>query len=343
MSQSLLPEEFQFSHDFCFFLHDQLVEILKSGEEANIFSHHWEIEKGETPPPEGLSGEEFFDWLEDNGHKDIVFTLYYKQICAALLSDMLHFIYEALSCSAKGKLTVAYALLRKPLKENLFCLEWLLADPVNMLAVFDGDDLRARSINKAFSDTQKKELIRKAVGETEHGEWMDAEFLYDLRYNKKFSSGFEQLFQKANHLVTSFRFLETERSNFNFVFSDKDSWQSQWEGLYSFLPMLMFHTVQIVEALIATFATRKEGIDLTSIRTAIGMAFWIEKGPHAAKSDQIRADIRSAFEKAQLTCPQCSNLLTYPDSQLLALYRKNEMSCSECSWSVDLGRLTSDL
>jgi hypothetical protein len=127
------------------------------------------------------------------------------------------------------------------------------------------------------------------------------------------------------------------------VFSDEKSWFSQWDGLYSFLPVLLFHTVQIVEALVAKFAKRKEGIDLTSLRTAIGMTFWLEKGPHAARSDDIRADIRSSFEVAQLTCPKCAHLLTHSDAQLLDLYLKNEMSCSICAWKLDLGNLARDL
>lgn len=336
-----LPEAFHFSHDYCFFLHDQLVETLKSGEKADIFSHRWIPEEGEALPPEGLSGEELIEWLEGNGQKDMVYVLYYKQICAAILSDMLHFIYEALSCSAKGKLTVAYALLRKPLKENLFYLEWLLAEPGEMLAAFDGENLRARSVDKAFDPSKKVEVISKALQETEHGHWIDAQFIYDLRYNKEFSAGMEPLFQKANHLVTSFRFMETERSNFNFVFSDEYSWQSQWEGIYSFLPILLFHAVQIVESLITNFATRQSGIDFTSLRTTIGMMFWLEKGPHATKSGQLRDDMKQSFEDAGLSCPNCDRKIPFDDSQLLGLYKSNQLSCHNCNWLVDLGTVES--
>lgn len=313
------------------------METLKSGMKAGIFSHRWIPAEGDGFPPEGLSGEELMEWLECNGQKDVVYVLYYKQICAAILSDMLNFIYEALSCSAKGKLTVAYALLRKPLKENLFYLEWLLAEPSEMLAVFDGESLRARSVDKSFDPAKKVEVISKALQATERGHWIDAKFIYDLRYNKEFSAGMEPLFQKANHLITSFRFMETERSNFNFVFSDEHSWQSQWERIYSFLPILLFHVVQVVEALIANFAKRKSDIDFTSLRTAIGMMFWLERGPQAVKSGQLRGDIKDSFEAAGLSCPDCDRKIRFDDDQLLGLYRTNQLSCDNCSWSVELG------
>ena len=49
---------------------------------------------------------------------------------------------------AEGELTVAYALLRKPLKDNLFYLEWMLADLPDFLGVFrsDGPDGLERTL-----------------------------------------------------------------------------------------------------------------------------------------------------------------------------------------------------
>lgn len=343
MSRNFLPEEFQFSHDFCLFLHDQLVGTIKSGEEAKIFAHRWEIEAGKPVPPQSLSGEELFSWFERNGYEDVVKILYYKQIYAALLSDMVHFIYEALSCSRKGKLTVSYALLRKPLKENLFYLEWLLADPKGMLMAFDSEDVEARVIDKAFSDERKKEIIKRAVEKTRHGEWIDSDLIYDLRYNKNFHAGFEVLFQKANHLVTSFRFLRTEKANFNFVFSDPDAMHSQWRELYSFLPVFLLHTVQVSEAIISGFAKRKPGIDLTEIRTAIGMSFWLERGPHAAGPNKIRTEIRRNLKKADLGCPDCKLPLSLSDEAFLILYQNNEMACDKCGWKMDISKLSGDL
>ncbi|RLI99898.1 MAG: hypothetical protein DRP06_02775, partial [Candidatus Aenigmatarchaeota archaeon] len=54
-----------------------------------------------------------------------------------------------------------------------------------------------------------------------------AKFIYDIRYNKRVKYGFEQLWQKATHLITSQVPLQTEENNLNFVFSDKEAIISQ--------------------------------------------------------------------------------------------------------------------
>lgn len=332
MDYGYLPQEFHFSHNFCFFLHDQLVAALKSGEESRIF----DVELvSDQRIPDGLEGEQLFEWLSNNGHRSTILSMYYRQITAALLADMLHFLYEALRCSAKGKITVTFALLRKPLKENLLYLEWLLADPGDMLSAFEDEKPAAKSI-KTLADFRKKEIIQLAADKTSMGRWLDADLIYDLRYNKKFAAGFENLFQKANHLVTSFKSLETEPANFNFVFSNDDAHHSQWNGLYSYLPPLLLHTVEIVEGLLATFAKRQEGIDLTQIRNAIGFAHWIDSGPHRHLGSDVFKDMKSALLGEKLPCPSCKTEIFSSDESMIKLYNENTVSCAVCGWSFDL-------
>lgn len=332
MDYGHLPQEFRFSHNFCFFLHDQLVATLKEGEEAKIFDAAL-ISNHELPI--GLEAEALFEWLSDNGHRSVILDMYYRQITAALLADMLHFVYESLRCSAKGKLTVAFALLRKPLKENLFYLEWLLADPAEMLSAFEDEKPSAKSI-KLLSDLRKKEVIRLAAEKTSMGDWLDAEMIYDLRYNKRFSAGFEDLFQKANHLVTSFKALETEPANFNFVFSDDSAHLSQWNALYSYLPLLLLHAVEVIEALLQTFAKRQDGIDLTHIRNAIGFAYWIDSGPHKHLGAEALNNMRSALLSEELLCPSCSAQIFNSEESMITLYNENTVCCSKCGWSFEL-------
>lgn len=331
-----LPEKYRFSHEFCFFLHDQLVEALKSGEKADIFAHEKTMKPNEIKEIEGLESEELLSWLETNGHEDLVLSLYYKQICAALISDMLHFIYEALQCSKKGKLTVTYALLRKPFKENLFYLEWLLGDPKGLLSRFQLGSIKKLSINSALNEDERIEVISNALKETSSGDWLSAEFIYALRFDKKYEDSLEPLFQKANHLVTTFRFLETEGQNFNFVFSDNDSWESQWEHLYNFLPILLFHTVEVVESLLAKFAKRAEGFDLTTLRTLIGFAFWQKTCDLDFDYEVMLEEVREHLTSSKLSCESCKAPIDFKDECLLELYENYSVSCNECDWGIDL-------
>jgi len=333
MHNVYLPSQYQFSHDYCFFLHDQLLETLKSGEESDIFSHFINIKDCPDFPEEPLSGEELVGWIENSDKKADLYVFYYKQIVSALLSDMLHFVYEALRCSEKGKLTVTYALLRKPLKENLFYLEWLLADPVEMLRRFDSED-SARALDK-IEPEKKRDIIRRAMSNTGSGEWTNHEFIYDLRFDKKCLFGYEKAFQQANHLVTTYRHYPTEKTNFNFVFSNEDSVGSQWEGLYAFLPLLLFHAVEIIEGLVSRFAKRKDAFDLTPIRTVIGMMFCLREFPHNAKIDNIVKDVRQMISQMSLRCPHCGALIDFYDDNLLGLYQDYRIICNKCNQNMD--------
>lgn len=301
----ILPEKHLFSHEFCFFLYDQIAEIVAAGVDENIFNHEFSLTPEEMNAFDDLSDENVMDWLEDNGHIDVVYDIYYKQICVALLTDMANFIYEALSCSQKGKLTVAYALLRKPFKENLLYLEWLLADPISILSKFDLGKIKELSINSAFSRDEKVEIISKAQLQTNSEGWLDPEFIHDLRFDKNYDDGLEPLFQKANHLVTTFRFLETEKQNFNFVFSDEGSIESQWDHFYTYLPILLFHTVEIVEGLIRTFAEREDQFDLTWIRTLIGFTFWAKSSDLEFDHSFMITTIRELMLCSPISCAAC--------------------------------------
>ncbi len=202
---TFLPKQFQFSHDFAFFLHDLLVEGIVSGEQAGIFNVNvkWDS-KLQADVIKGFSGEELWLWLEKNGYEWVNVSLAYKQIIIALLSDFCHFVYEALSCSIKGKLAVSFALLRKPFKENLLYLEWLLIDPKDFMHKFYYDGPKALDLSTALDKERKIHIIQAAIEKSIHVNWIPAEFLYELRYMKTASYGFEGLWNHATHLVTTF-------------------------------------------------------------------------------------------------------------------------------------------
>ena len=326
-----LPEEFAFSHWYCFFLHDQLVETLTSAEEANVFNIVINFkDESHSKAINGLSGEVFIDWLEKNGYKSDVIILYYKQLCAALMSDFLHFIYESLQCSRKGKLTVAYALLRKPLKENLFFMEWLLARPGDFLKRFEEVNPHRFKLPhpESLSESEYIAIIREAAENTKTGLWVDAEFLHELRFKKKSNISLETLWQKANHLVTSFKYMETEACNLNFVFSDSNAHYSQWSIYYRFVPILLFHAVEVIEGLLQRFAKRKNHeIDIMPLRNIAGMMLYLENPPCVLDMKESIDRFGKMFEKSELCCPNCKNAFKFHHDNISLLYRNGSLLC----------------
>jgi hypothetical protein len=334
-----LPRKHWTAHWFCFFLHDQLVESLKSAEKAGLFqrfhidlhdpSHGREVRLRDAP--------EALDWLRANGYEAEVFALYHNHIVAALMSDFLHFVHEALQCSRKSKLTVAYALLRKPLKENLFYLEWLLARPADFLRRFDNEDGNRFKLGEESSREEQIEIIREATAKTACGEWIDPDFLYDLRFNKGCPYGLEATLQKANHLFTSFRLIKTERANFNFVFSDAAAHKSQWDTLYMLLPLLLFHAVSVIEALIGRIGKR-EYPDVIPLRTVAGLFLWNKSQAGAPEQARdIERSIRSVLDSIQLPCAHCAAEIVFNQANIKRFYEAGDVRCGGCrrTFNVD--------
>lgn len=66
--------------------------------------------------------------MEAIGHHDLAKRAQINTIIIGLVSDYLHHIYESLKCFEKRKFIVGFNLLRKPLKDNLLYLSWILGD-----------------------------------------------------------------------------------------------------------------------------------------------------------------------------------------------------------------------
>lgn len=333
-----IPDEHYFSHKYCFLLHDLLTDIVVQGEKDGIFNIHVKLKDEETRKQfEEKSGRDFVDWLEQNGFELDVIMLIYKTVCLGLLSDLCHFVYEALKNSEKGKLTIAYALLRKPFVENLFYLEWLLADPVDFLKKFKGGEISALEIYNVTPE-RKKEIIKKAMEEADSKYWADHELIYELRYNKSSEQSFQSVWQQANHLITAARQYRTESTNFNFVFSGIEEKESQWTFLYSYLPILLHHAYEVVEALIANFAKRAcHETDITDARVQVGFELWLKNSFWADHEDIGTINRMTEILKGiGSDCPRCNQRIEFDEPNMYLFYWDGALACPGCKSTVPL-------
>ena len=266
-----LPKEFRFSHEYAFFLHDILASTVVTGEQRGVFDTKLELASEEEAAEftRLSSGEEVWEWIERSQHKHLMYMIIYKQVLHAVLGDFCHYIYEALTTARKGKLSVAYTLLRKPLKDNLLFLEWLLAAPAEFICAFYHQEPEDYAVDR-LPPEKKLEIIEQATAKTSLPETFDAKFMYELRYDKRNAWGFEQLWQQATHLVTNCKHYRTSKQNFNFIFSGQDDMYLQWDHIYFLLPYVLFYTVEVVESVLATFVAEDPREDLTSTRRKVG-------------------------------------------------------------------------
>lgn len=341
--KSFLPQEFRFAHFFAFFHHDLLIETLTSGEKAGIFSTHIKFRNiKHAKIIEKLSGGETIDWLYSEGYEVDVLLLLYKQICAAALSDFCHFIFMALKSSGAAKTTVAYSLFRKPLKDNLFLLEWLLGEPTDFIPKFYLEEPE-RYEPARVPENRKIEIIKSAINKTKFPYFYDPEFIYGMRYDKKDMLGFEPAWNKAMHIVTSHKTYKTEKKNLNFIFSNTEAIHTQWEHIYSFFPYFLFYAYDIVDALILTFSRRENfDTDTMDIRRLAGFLLWSDR--YFFYEDQELEELyflwEKASEKLNFMCPECLiENSSNTKRNLESFFKHGKILCKSCKLKFEVSFL----
>ena len=334
----LLPKKYEFSHDFAFFLHDILAHIVVQGEKENIFNVKFNFSSKRDArkfEKSNLSGESLWNWLDNNNYGWVTEQLAAKQCLVALLSDFCQYMYESLICSKKGKLSVAYSLLRKPLKDNLFYLEWLLADPAEFRDSFNlsnPDDFSLSSISKE----RKHQIITNAIILSKYEEWLSPEFIYDLRYNKSVPYGFESLWNKSTHLVTNFKAYKTEPGNFNFIFSGNEAKISQWDHYYRLVPLLLFYAVEVINVLLFNLVDKKYERTIDELRRLVGFFLWTQETTTDMKSKNILKHARDIVKVFNLTCPLCKKKVSLIKSNLKTFFYNSSLTCRVCKTEIFL-------
>lgn len=248
-----LPPQFDVAHDLCFVLHDLIARLVVDGTQAGIFHARFDLRTDE----ERISFEEsesVLDWLHQTGHLKERTKVLISTVMPAVLSDMMHCIYEALESSRKGKLAIAFMLIRKPLQEGLYVLESIFVDRIEFDGKLSGDPLKLRPQNAGGIEGHTRR-IQSVLDKLEDGDRFSAEYIARLRYDKKSDDSFDGICNKAMHLFTDHPAIRTEKLNINFIFSDDEAMISQWSYLYGRLPYLMLYALSLVEHMAIEFAS----------------------------------------------------------------------------------------
>ena len=324
-----LPSTHRLAHDFALYLHDIIVALIRSGEASRIFHVRFDHNPGDRSEMDGLKGEALYKWIEDRKGPEVTLEMDYKGLIPALASDFCHFVLEGLRCASRSKLTVAYALFRKPLRDNLFYLEWLLTDPTDFLVRFRSGDPKQIDVGRVSTE-RKREIIAGAV-QAGGALGIDPAKIYEVRFNRRSRTSLAGSWDLALHLVTTWEVSRTAPQNLNFIFSGPSQWESQWANIYWNVPFVLYHATFVVDALFETVGTADRTYrDAMELRRSIGYELWAEYARGDRRRGAYHPVLGSLLEGLPIACHACSEGLRHHRRALRRYMITGAFRCPAC-------------
>lgn len=248
-----LPIELHDSYRLCMILHDEMLKVLLTGIENQCFSIA-------IPLDEKLKNDlnksecHILDWLEKNGlttEKSLTISLL---VLKSTISDMLLCLYESLEMARKGKMSLAFILIRKPIQENLFLIEDIILSFEEFSQKLEKNPKQLHGTRFDAGKTQTRmevytERTKKVLEETEGEDIFNPLYIAQLRYDKSSHDSFDGICNKSMHLFTTATPIKTEHMNINMVFSELPQITTQFHFYFSrsvYLFSYIYHLVSFL-------------------------------------------------------------------------------------------------
>lgn len=319
-------------NNICAVIYDQLTEIYKEKNYKGLFQTKLEVEDSKKFIEESrINKIHPLDWLQTQNLKNEVELVVSKQVLLAVTSDLINFIFESMHVAKRGKMTVAYALLRKPFADELMVLEQLLIDRTEFINRFfhigepNNYDPSNRKINKL-------EIIERVFQKIDDALLYDSQLIYDLRYNKSFEGGINAITNQALHIVTTDKNYKTTEQNFNFVFSQKSDFNRYFANYYLVVPNLLFYAVAVIDAIVFNFLNdeRNQNIKaLKKLRRTLGLLQVLELNIVASKP-KIEKVYKIICDELLFTCGKCRKKTQIERADLDLFFEIENFICIHC-------------
>lgn len=255
------------------------------------------------------------DWLLQNGYRDLMYDAYYKHTFFSLLTDFCNFTLESINCAAKMKVSIAYALLRKPFKDTLGYFEWLVIDKNEFIDLLLNDNPEKLQIFKPKAK-EHTSIIEQRYGIPTY---------FDFRYDKSNTYSLEHIWNNASHIITTkYPLSKTQKGNLNFIFSDTENLNELIDYYYSVVPNIMLYALQIICMVFESFAPLKEyTLAVNSLNRLLKMSTFSDLVPFS--------EVLEIFDKNKLPiiCPRCGLNIKMTDKRL-DNFKNTHLICPRC-------------
>jgi hypothetical protein len=321
-----IPPRLRAHHEFCFHIHDSMLSMF-----LEVASHRYPTIKVNFDSPEELerfqaASDPISYFLETD--RRVAKDLSVGQAMMAVLSDFFNFIYEGLIALEKRKFVVAYALLRKPLKDNLLFLTMMLVDDDEFFERLEEAPAKGFG-HPGLQDTHRRRYFAHAKEKIPFATFVDADLLHNLIFDVSLPTGLAPLFDKAVHLVTARSAIETEPLNLNFIFKsplDDDVYETIYHALGYILLYAMLLEIELF---------RKAGFN--SEKLSKWFAF-TGMGAYHALFSKGRSPLQSAVNrtfKDFLICPHCEAPVKIAKTAAARFFVVHKLLCRRCGHEHD--------
>jgi len=321
-----IPPNYRSHHEFCFYLYDCMVGLLKQIEIQKAGHVSFKIES-EIDHSLLESGVHILDFLDITGKSDIERRAIVNHVCIALYSDMLNFIYEGLRALEKRKFSVAFALFRKPFKEGLLIVAQMCADENTFFSQlkFNVKNVLNRNI---LDKPGIISLLESALASCKGHIFFKADDIFESIFNRKNKVGMAELFDKATHLITDYSQIQTDNYNLNFIFKnpmDNDVYEG---GTYSQLATILLLLNTMLLELYSRMADHQKWHKNYVLLTALGIfesLFMPGKSRMAKSMNHTLSDL--------LQCPVCQAKLKIKKRDIPRFFIMEMLDCKSCHTS----------
>lgn len=247
-----LSKKYQGAHKTCFELVRQIEEFVVGKEYQFLRVSHAPLTEEEKDKILGC--DDIWDFLREY-KGDQFYTLLNKQLILGLLMDFCYFMQESLDCSKKKRQVVSYAMLRRPLVDNLKILLRLLLDDEFYDNFIEKDDYDPANMK----DEELREMLWATDG-IRICKPIKGEFIYECIYEKNNPGSIVNLSNRAIHPVTTRPWNKTGAMNCNFMFVTPNDIAELWRHYYAYLPAILLFYSELFNT--AVFGLFKDEVDM---------------------------------------------------------------------------------
>lgn len=262
------------------------------------------------------------DWLIENGYKEVAFESTKAHVFFSLLTDFIFYMHESLSCSERGKVTVAFSNSRKPIKDNLFYICWLLVNSEELISKLMNDNPKTFDVS-ALNYEFKVKILNEAVKKVNFP--LDGKLLVEIIYDRKSPRGLSSIWDKTLHIITSNKRYPTSVGNLNFIFADEDIWNEHWETYYDKITHIM------------TFATDVSIPLFEDVAKVDGDTKLFNKIMRNIKYDLTYSDdfiqdsYKDIFDHLSFTCEECTHNFVLDEKLIKEFISDYLFTCPNCN------------